>query len=143
MAKKLTPKQDRFCHEYMVDCNATQAAIRAEYSKKTAGKIASHLVVKSSVKQRIKELREKQENRLDYGSDDVVNGFIDVARRAKIAKDLGNENRALENLGKHLGIFEHDNKQRAAAPPTLVIHQPKPKEDKKQPVVAQLDLDCR
>ena len=112
-AKKLTPKQDRFCHEYMVDCNATQAAIRAGYSKKTAGKIASHLVVKSSIKQRIKELQKAQEKRLDYGSDDVVQGFIDVTRRAKKAKDLGNENRALENLGKHLGIYNEDNRQKA------------------------------
>ena len=113
MAKKLTPKQDSFCQEYMVDCNATQAAIRAGYSKRTAGKIASHLVVKSSIKQRIKELQEAQKKRLDYGSDDVVQGFIDVTKRAKKAKDLGNENRALENLGKHLGIYEKDNSQQA------------------------------
>ena len=113
MAKKLTPKQDSFCQEYMVDCNATQAAIRAGYSKRTAGKIASHLVVKSSIKQRIKELQEKQKKRLDYNADDVVQGFIDVTSRAQTAKDLGNENRALENLGKHLGIYEKDNSQQA------------------------------
>lgn len=113
MAKKLTAKQDKFCQEYMVDCNATQAAIRAGYSKRTAGKIASHLVVKSSIKQRIKELQEKQKKRLDYNADDVVQGFIDVTSRAQTAKDLGNENRALENLGKHLGIYEKDNSQQA------------------------------
>jgi len=33
---KLTPKQQRFCEEYMIDLNATQAAIRAVYSEKTA-----------------------------------------------------------------------------------------------------------
>ena len=111
--KTLTPKQDRFCREYLIDCNATQAAIRAGYSKRTAGHKASALVVHNCIKQRIKELREKQGKRLDYGSDDVVQGFIDVTRRAKKAKDLGNENRALENLGKHLGIYEKDNRQQA------------------------------
>ena len=113
MAKKLTPKQDKFCHEYMVDCNATQAAIRAGYSKRTAGHKASALVVHSCIKQRIKELQKAQKKRLDYSSDDVVQGFIDVTRRAKKAKDLGNENRALENLGKHLGIYNEDNRQKA------------------------------
>ena len=125
MAKKLTPKQDRFCQEYVVDCNATQAAIRAGYSKKTAGHKASALVVNNCIKQKIKELQKAQRKRLDYDADDVVQGFIDVTRRARKAKDLGNENRALENLGKHLGIFGKDNVQRLQAPPTLVIHCPK------------------
>ena len=37
----LTAKQQRFCDEYLVDLNATQAAIRAGYSKKNANNIAS------------------------------------------------------------------------------------------------------
>lgn len=36
MARQLNAKQIRFCDEYMVDCNATQAAIRAGYSRRTA-----------------------------------------------------------------------------------------------------------
>lgn len=49
MATKLTPKQARFVDEYCIDCNATQAAIRAGYSKKTADKIGSQLVAKPLV----------------------------------------------------------------------------------------------
>jgi len=57
MRRKLTDKQERFCHEYMIDLNATQAAIRAGYSKKTAGHKASALVVNSCIKKKIKELQ--------------------------------------------------------------------------------------
>ena len=39
--KKLTAKQQRFCDEYLIDLNATQAAIRAGYSEKTARQIAA------------------------------------------------------------------------------------------------------
>ena len=39
--QKLTPKQSLFCKEYLVDLNATQAAIRAGYSEKTAKAITS------------------------------------------------------------------------------------------------------
>ncbi len=37
----LTPKQARFVEEYMIDLNATQAAIRAGYSKRTAGRMGT------------------------------------------------------------------------------------------------------
>ena len=40
---KLTPRQSRFVDEYLVDLNATQAAIRAGYSEKTAGRIGPQL----------------------------------------------------------------------------------------------------
>jgi len=48
--KKLTAKQDRFVREYMVDLNATQAAIRAGYSKKTAALIGHENLRKPNVK---------------------------------------------------------------------------------------------
>ena len=41
VAAKLTPKQRRFVNEYLIDLNATQAAIRAGYSKKTAQQIGA------------------------------------------------------------------------------------------------------
>ena len=44
---KLTAKQQRFCDEYLIDLNATQAAIRAGYSKKTAYKARDWLNEKS------------------------------------------------------------------------------------------------
>ena len=40
-AAKLTAKQERFCQEYMIDLNATQAALRSGYSAKTAGSVGA------------------------------------------------------------------------------------------------------
>lgn len=54
---KLTPKQEKFCVEYLVDLNATQAAIRAGYSEKTAEATASRLLRNVKVQTRIQELR--------------------------------------------------------------------------------------
>jgi phage terminase small subunit len=52
--KPLTPKQLRFVHEYMIDLNATQAAIRAGYSKRTAQEQSSRLLSKAMVQEEIK-----------------------------------------------------------------------------------------
>lgn len=46
---KLTPKQERFVDEYLTDLNATQAAVRAGYSKKTAGRQAMELLNKTHI----------------------------------------------------------------------------------------------
>ena len=52
----MTPKQDRFAREYMVDHNATQAAIRAGYAVKTASVKGSQLLAKVEVKQLVAKL---------------------------------------------------------------------------------------
>ena len=46
--KKLTHKQEKFCHEYMIDMNATAAALRSGYSKKTARAIGYENFVETS-----------------------------------------------------------------------------------------------
>jgi phage terminase small subunit len=56
---KLTDKQEMFCKEYLIDLNATQAAIRAGYSKKTANEQGSQNLVKLSIQKRIAELKEE------------------------------------------------------------------------------------
>ena len=50
--KELTPKQERFCQEYMKDLNGTQAAIRAGYSKETARQQAQRLLTKVYIKKK-------------------------------------------------------------------------------------------
>ena len=52
----LNPKQEKFCLEYMVDMNGTQAAIRAGYSPKTANRIAAENLLKPDIRSRINEL---------------------------------------------------------------------------------------
>lgn len=55
--KKFTAKADKFCQEYMIDLNGTQAAIRAGYSEKTARQIATTLLSKVYIQKRISELK--------------------------------------------------------------------------------------
>jgi phage terminase small subunit len=57
--KKLTHKQEKFCVEYLVDLNATQAAIRAGYSPKTAKEIGYQNFTKLHLKERIAELQDE------------------------------------------------------------------------------------
>jgi phage terminase small subunit len=59
---KLNDKQDRFAVEYTVDCNATQAAIRAGYSGRTAYSQGQRLLKQDEVKNRIAELAGKIES---------------------------------------------------------------------------------
>ena len=57
---KLTDKQERFVQEYLIDLNATQAAIRAGYSKKTAQVIGSENLAKPLIAERIQTYRIEQ-----------------------------------------------------------------------------------
>lgn len=60
----MTDKQKRFCDEYLIDCNATQAAIRAGYSPKTAYSIGEENLKKPELKtyidERLKQLRSEK-----------------------------------------------------------------------------------
>jgi phage terminase small subunit len=55
----LNPKQSRFVQEYFIDLNATQAAIRAGYSKKTAGSIGEEILKKPEIQNAISEAQKK------------------------------------------------------------------------------------
>ncbi|WP_407843065.1 terminase small subunit [Enterobacter hormaechei] len=55
---KLRPKQERFCREYIIDLDVTQAAVRAGYSQKTASNIGEENLRKPEIKKRISELIE-------------------------------------------------------------------------------------
>lgn len=63
--KKLTLKQELFCKEYMVDLNATQAAIRAGYSRKTANNQVGQLLVNIGIQEKIQELLKEREKQID------------------------------------------------------------------------------
>jgi len=69
---KLTPKKERFCEEYVVDLNGTQAATRAGYSKNTAAEQASRLLSNVNIQKYIKELKEKQQERTQVTADMVI-----------------------------------------------------------------------
>lgn len=58
MAELKNKKHEKFCNEYIKDMNATQAAIRAGYSEKTARSQGSTLLTNPNIKSRVAELRE-------------------------------------------------------------------------------------
>lgn len=101
---KLTPKQAAFVHEYLVDLNATQAAIRAGYKEKTARAMAAENLTKPDIQKAIQEARDAREKR------SMITVEWVLAQIASIAQDEEAQQRdrlkALELLGKHLGMWE-------------------------------------
>mgnify|MGYP000887682201 CR=1 FL=1 len=86
----LTPKQARFVEEYLVDLNATQAAIRAGYSKKTAGQVSFNLLKKTEIQTAISEAQALRSKRTEITQDRVLKelaklGFGDI--RAIFSED--------------------------------------------------------
>ena len=78
---KLTDKQKRFCLEYIIDCNATQAAIRAGYSEKTAEQTASRMLSNVKVSEYIQELMESKNDELIASGDEVLETLTRIMRR--------------------------------------------------------------
>lgn len=78
--KKLTAKQQRFCDEYLIDLNATQAAIRAGYSKKTARVIGQQNLSKLAVKNYIDERMAEKEAALVADQAEVLKYLTSVLR---------------------------------------------------------------
>lgn len=123
---KLTDKQAAFVREYLVDLNATQAAIRAGYSERTASRIGPQLLGKTCVREAIEKAQAKRARRVEVTQDYVLSNLVEVVertmQRAPVLDRKGEQvtdeegravwtfdakgaNRALELLGKHLGIF--------------------------------------
>lgn len=85
---KLTAKQQRFCDEYLVDLNATQAAIRAGYSKKTAGVIATENLQKPNLKAYIDQRMAEKENALIANQDEVLKYLTSVLRGKSQSEEI-------------------------------------------------------
>ena len=75
----LTPKQERFCEEYVVDLNATQAAIRAGYSKKTANRIGSENLSKLDIQERVHALKDRRSQKLEISANTVLTELLRIA----------------------------------------------------------------
>jgi phage terminase small subunit len=122
----LTPKQEQFVLEYMIDLNATQAAIRAGYKKESAYAMGHENLNKPQIRARIEELREERAEKLSIDADWVLNRLMQVSERSLSVKpvlkwntetrsmeesgeyqfDSNGANKALELIGKHLGMFK-------------------------------------
>ena len=95
--KKLTAKQKRFCDEYLIDLNATQAAIRAGYSKKTARVIGQQNLSKLAVKNYIDERMKEKEAELIADSDEVMRYLTSVLRGQSQSEVV-----VVENIGDYM-----------------------------------------
>ena len=78
---KMTAKQQRFCDEYLIDLNATQAAIRAGYSEKTAAVIATENLRKPNIRDYIEKRMAEKEEALIAKQDEVMKYLTAVMRR--------------------------------------------------------------
>ena len=107
---KLTERQKRFVEEYLVDLNASQAAIRAGYSKNTSKSIGSQLLKHAEIQTAIQEGMQKRQQRTEITQDMVVDelkavAFAEAADSVDSELKYANKLKALELLGKHLGMF--------------------------------------
>jgi len=109
VAKKLTDKQKMFVKEYLIDLNATQAAIRAGYSESTAKEIGCENLTKPNIAEAIQEAMSERSEKVEITAEDVLTGIKDLT---KLVSDPVNEEfnatagfKGYELLGKHLKLF--------------------------------------
>lgn len=127
MAKaKLTPKQEMFCKEYLIDLNATQAAIRAGYSEKTAQRIGSENLSKPLIAERIQELMNKRSEKVEIDSSWVLKGIKDLTDTLVTSEDPSKAYKGFELAGRHLKLFTDKIEQDTTI--TVVRKQYKSKE---------------
>ena len=139
---RLTAKQKRFANEYIIDLNATQAAIRAGYTSKYANTNANKLLQNTTLAEYIQGLMDERSRRTLVTQDKVVNelaniAFADISSFLKVKNNqvevfdtdsiqhemlaaiaeikegnyeisikLHDKLKALELLGRHLGMFK-------------------------------------
>lgn len=136
----MNAKQKRFCDEYLIDCNATQAAIRAGYSKKTAKVTGAKLLTNANLKNYIDEQLEKISSKKIADVTEVMEYLTSVLRGESIseivvvegcgegcsearnidkAPDEKERLKAAELIGKRYGIWK-DNVDVKGAIPTVL-----------------------
>lgn len=79
MARKLTDKQKKFVEEYLIDLNATQSAIRAGYSPKTANEQGARLLANVSIQEAISKAMAERSRRIGINQDRIVQELARIA----------------------------------------------------------------
>ncbi len=125
----MNAKQKRFCDEYLIDLNATQAAIRAGYSKKAARVTASRMLANANIKTYINEQMKQIHSEKVADAAEVMKYLTSVlrgessseivvvegmgeglseARRVQKAPDEKERLKAAELIGKRYGLFKEN-----------------------------------
>ncbi len=102
----MTRRQKLFVKEYLIDLNATQAAIRAGYSKKTAGRTGYENLKKPEIAKAIQKAMNDRAEKLDISDERILKEIAEMAF-AEPTKELNYsiKLKALELLGKHKVLF--------------------------------------
>lgn len=133
MDNGLTDKQIRFCQEYIVDLNGTQAAIRAGYSQDTAGAIASENLTKPEIINYVNIIKNERAERTKITADFVLTGLKEIAERClqrkpvmvKVGKEWEQKTVMVDHGdGKFVseGVWEFDSVGANKALETLAKH---------------------
>ncbi len=144
----MNARQRKFADEYLIDCNATQAAIRAGYSEKTAKSIGQRMLTYVDVQQYIKQQLEKLHSEKIADAEEVMMYLTSVlrgeaqasvvvvegigdgcseAREITKSPDERERLKAAELLGKRFGMFKDTVNLTGAIP--VVIHDDMDEED--------------
>lgn len=109
---KLTAKQQRFCDEYLIDLNATQAAIRAGYSPKGMNKRVSRMMANEGIQAYIKERQKELEERTEITQDSVLHelALIAFAKASDYAKVV-EKDVMIEVDGNMVPVLDEDGNQ--------------------------------
>jgi phage terminase small subunit len=112
---QLTPKQEAFIQEYLVDLNATQAAKRAGYKGKNLDKVGSELLGKTRVRAEIQAAMDKRAEKVGRTAEDVLRD-IHAVKESCMGRGFDRDGnptmidakgalKALELEGRHLKMF--------------------------------------
>jgi phage terminase small subunit len=101
----MTPRQERFLQEYLVDLNATQAAIRAGYSARTANEQGARLLATASVASAIQVAQQTRSDRIQITQDDVVRGLHREATLTGEGSSHAARVSAWGLIARHLGML--------------------------------------
>jgi phage terminase small subunit len=119
----MTTRQKQFVEEYLVTLNSTQAAIRAGYSPKTAEQQGYQLLHHPKVSEAIRDSQQERASRLEIHADWVIDRLKDEYEAASAACHRSAAIRALELLGKHLGLFSDKPREDPTESVEVVLKQ--------------------
>ena len=123
--KHLTPKQQAFVDNYVATFNASQSAIDAGYSPKSARMAGCENLTKPNISAAIANGLAKKRERRQFKPDDVLDSLLRLAVKAEQTNQLSPAIRAHELIGKQIGMFS-DRLQVDTQTTHLVIHTVKP-----------------
>jgi phage terminase small subunit len=125
----ITPKRQRFVEEYLVDLNATRAAIRAGYSPRTANREGARLLSNAVIAEAISERQKRREERTEVTQDMVVAGLLVEAKLTGEGSSHSARVAAWTQLGKHLGMFKDRVEHSGATTVTHIYMPPNGRDD--------------